>query len=180
MLYTRTGDGGESGLYGTKERFPKHHPVYEALGSVDELNSLIGLIRAYAHERRDDDTSDQLYRVQEMLFVVQAELAGADKRITQTEVEALESAIGTIEASIEKPRSFLVPGATVASALFDYARTVSRRAERSVLRAQGEREIDAALRAYLNRLSSFFYALARHAAQTEAVTEKAPAYNLPR
>ena len=176
MLYTRKGDDGESGLFGTKKRLPKDCSVFEALGSVDELNSLIGMCKAYMRERGDDRISSELHWVQEALFVAQAELAGAEKHIVQTHVDALETAIGNIETSIEKPTSFIVPGATVVSALFDYARTVARRTERAVLRSQVNPEVGAELRAYLNRLSSFFYALARHAAQTNGAAEKPPTY----
>lgn len=179
MWYTRKGDGGTTGLFGTKERMPKDHPLFEALGSVDELNSLIGLCSAYVRECNDHAiTLNRLGQAQEGLFLVQAELAGADKRINQTHVDVLETLIGDIEGCIEKPKSFVVPGATVLSALFDYTRTVSRRAERCVLRAQNTKEISAEMRSYLNRLSSLFYALARYVAQTSGVAERPPTYDL--
>ncbi len=178
MLYTRKGDGGTTGLFGTKERMPKDHPLFEALGSVDELNSLIGLCGAYVRECNDHAlTLNGLDQAQEGLFLVQAELAGADKRISQAHVQVLEGLIGDIEERIERPKSFVVPGATMLSALFDYTRTVSRRTERSVLRAQNTKEISPEMRSYLNRLSSLFYALARYAAQTSGVTERPPTYD---
>lgn len=174
MLYTRKGDGGTTGLFGTAERVPKDHPMFEALGSVDELNALTGLIRAYVRTYEEDErTAGELERAQETLFIVQAQLAGADKRVSQPQVDAAEAAIDTLESAITKPTSFVVPGATVESALFDYARAVTRRAERAVVRSQAAPE----LRAYLNRLSSLFYALARHAAQRENAQERAPTYH---
>jgi ATP:cob(I)alamin adenosyltransferase len=171
MLYTRKGDGGETGLYGTTERYPKDDPLFDALGSIDELNSLIGFCRA--HEPEDDDS---LRAVQEALFIAQAQLAGADKRITQEHVRALEAAILACEALIEKPTSFVIPGATVRSARFDYTRAVSRRAERAVVHACATTASAADLLAYLNRVSSFFYALARQAAQAEEAKEPQPTY----
>lgn len=175
MMYTRKGDSGDTGLFGTTERLPKDHPVFEALGSVDELNSLIGFLKAYVHEE-DRRVADELRHVQESLFFVQAELAGAEKYLSQASVDDLEVTIDAFEARITKPHSFVVPGASVESALCDYVRAVARRAERAVLRAQVETKLRPELLAYLNRLSSFFYALGRYAAQKEHVVEEPPSY----
>ena len=173
MLYTRKGDGGNTGLFGTKERVSKDHPLLEALGSLDELNSLVGLCKAYVHEH-NERTADELEQVQEVLFIAQAQLAGSTMRVKSTNVDTLEATIDAIEAIIQKPTSFVVPGATILSALFDFARTVTRRTERAVVRAHLEDSSE--LHAYLNRLSSFFYALARHDAQTSGRMEKPPTY----
>jgi cob(I)alamin adenosyltransferase len=173
MLYTRTGDSGNTGLFGTKERVSKDHPLLEALGSIDEINSLTGLCKAYAREH-NERTADELEQVQEVLFIAQAQLAGSLMRVTSTHVDALEASINAIETTIVKPTSFVVPGATILSALFDFARTVTRRTERAVVRAHLETSTE--LQTYLNRLSSFFYALARHAAQTRGRAEKPPTY----
>ena len=173
MLYTRKGDNGNTGLFGTKERVSKDHPLLEALGSLDELNSLTGLCKAYVRED-NKETADELEKVQEVLFIAQAELAGSTVRVTSTHIDALETIIDAIETTIEKPTSFVVPGATTLSALFDFARTVTRRTERAVVRAHLEDSTE--LQAYLNRLSSFFYALARCDAQTSGKREKSPTY----
>ena len=114
--------------------------------------------------------------MQETLFVIQAELAGADKHVEQADIDALEQTIEEVEARIEKPSSFLVPGTTVLSALFDLARTVTRRAEREVITARSDKVQCAELTAYLNRLSSFFYAFAREAARSAGQTEPSPTY----
>lgn len=173
MLYTRKGDSGSTGLFGTKEHVSKGHLLLEALGSVDELNSLVGLCKAYVHEH-NERTADELEQVQEVLFIVQAQLAGSLMRVTSTHVDTLEASINAIETTIVKPTSFVVPGATIPSALFDFVRTVTRRTERAVVRAHLGTSTE--LKAYLNRLSSFFYALARHAAQTSGTAEKPPTY----
>ncbi len=173
MLYTRKGDGGSTGLFDTKERVPKDHPLLEALGSLDELNSLTGLCKAYVRED-NKETANELEQVQEVLFIAQAQLAGSLMRVTSKHVDALEAGIDAMETTIEKPTSFVVPGATMLSALFDFARTVTRRTERAVVRAHLEDSTE--LQAYLNRLSSFFYALARCDAQTSGKREKSPTY----
>ena len=173
MLYTRKGDGGNTGLFGTKERVSKDHPLLEALGSLDELNSLTGLCKAYVREH-NKETADELEQVQEVLFIAQAQLAGSAMCVMSKHVNALETVIDAIETTIEKPTAFVVPGATAHSALFDFTRAVTRRAERAVVRAHIEDSIE--LKAYLNRLSSFFYALARRDAQAHGEVEKSPTY----
>ncbi len=177
MLYTRKGDTGTSGLFGSKERFPKDSPVYEALGTLDELNSLLGVCRAKAGVLSTfSDVASELVRVQQNLFIVQAEIAGAEKSIPKVRVDELECAVNDIEALIHNPHSFVLPGATELSALLDYARAVSRRAERAVIAARGIRPVSAFTAAYLNRLSSLLYALARYTAMEAGVKEPAPAY----
>ena len=178
MLYTRKGDSGTSGLFGTSERFPKDSPVYDALGTLDELNSLLGLCRAQTSGRHDEglDITKEILNVQQRLFTAQAELAGAQKHLSHADVELLESAIETIENLIENPHAFVIPGATELSALFDYARAVSRRAERSIITASKERPISPATGAYLNRLSSLLYALARYTAMQVDEKELSPKY----
>lgn len=173
MLYTRKGDNGTSGLFGSQERLPKDSPVYDALGTLDELNSLLGVCRARtAH----DDTATVLYEVQQKLFTIQAELAGAGHAATQADVESLEATIARLEESIPKPQGFVVAGSTEPEALLDYARAVSRRAERTVVAAAATRAVSAETRRYLNRLSSLLYALARRAAAREGAAESSPTY----
>lgn len=177
MLYTRKGDTGESGLFGTKDRLPKSHVIYEALGMCDELNSLLGYARAFGlHERfpSAELAAPLLSDAQQKLFVVQAELAGANKALTQADVESLEAVIADLEAQIENPHSFIVPGATVFSGLLDVARATSRRVERTVIRS--EAPLSAPTKAFLNRMSSFLYALARVAARDAGDKEQAPHY----
>ncbi len=126
MLYTRRGDNGTSGLFGTSQRFTKCSAIYDALGTLDELNSLIGLCRASCRNIKEDmpagifaEVLPELQKVQERLFIIQAELAGASKSITQHEVNELESIIGYIEQIIQKNHGFVVPGATSVAAWCD-------------------------------------------------------------
>ncbi len=177
MLYTRKGDTGTSGLFGTKDRQTKAAPVFEALGMSDELNSFLGFCRAYGLKEKFEAAplaAPLLREVQERLFVVQAELAGADKSLTQADVEKLEAHIAELEAQIANPHSFIVPGATAFSGMLDYARAMSRRVERAIIRS--EVSLSAPTKAYLNRLSSFLYVLARVAAKDAGEDERAPQY----
>ena len=177
MLYTRRGDDGRSGLFGTKERWPKASLLYEALGTVDELNSLLGVCRSKAQTLSGSiKVAAEIKLVQERLFVIQAELAGADKTLTAERVIELEQVIAEVESLITNPHAFVIPGATEFSALCDYARAVARRAERAVIRAGTLRQVSLQSKAYLNRLSSFLYALARYGAKIEGASEDSPTY----
>lgn len=177
MLYTRKGDDGTSGLFGSKVRLRKDSAVFEALGTLDELNSLLGVCRAGAEGVRGTiDISEKIKEAQERLFTIQAELAGAEKSITRERVDELEKTIDHIETSIEKPQSFVIPGATALSALLDYARAVSRKTERVVIRANLTQAVSGSSLMYLNRLSSFLYALARYVAAKEGAKEISPSY----
>lgn len=177
MLYTRKGDSGTSGLFGTKERFPKDSPVYDALGTLDELNALLGLCRANAGAWRGElSVADELEKAQQNLFIAQAEMAGAEKQILTAHLDELEYTIDDIESLIQNPHAFVLPGATELSALLDYARTVSRRAERAAVRARSVRPLSPNTVAYLNRLSSLLYALARYTAGEAGIKEVSPSY----
>lgn len=178
MLYTRKGDNGTSGLFGTKERFPKNDPVYEALGTLDELNSLLGICRVYANDVGGQiDLPAEIRLAQETLFIIQAELAGSDKHIGTARIEALENVIDGIEAMTGNPHAFVIPGATTLSAFLDYARTVARRAERSIIEGSVRKRLSDESFAYINRLSSLLYALARYATMKEGAEEASPTYS---
>jgi cob(I)alamin adenosyltransferase len=177
MLYTRKGDKGTSGLFRTKKRFLKDSPIYIALGTIDELNSLLGVCRAYAIGTTGDKIVQQeILQAQEALFVIQAELAGSDTHINKTRVDALEKVIDNIESSVGNPHTFVIPGATIPSAFLDLARAVARRAERCVITVNKTRNISAESRAYLNRLSSLLYALARYETKRKGLKEISPSY----
>lgn len=177
MFYTGKGDDGTSGLFGTKERFQKTSFIYEALGMVDELNSLIGVVAA---KLRQEEFAlplvEMLSRVQQCLFVIQAELAGADKELVDKQLVTLEDDIASLSAYISDPQAFVVPGATELSAFCDLARSVARRAERAVLRVRSENRVGDITISYLNRLSSLFYVLARYLAEVAEVKEENPDY----
>ncbi|MBX9907035.1 cob(I)yrinic acid a,c-diamide adenosyltransferase [Patescibacteria group bacterium] len=178
MLYTRKGDSGTSGLFGTKERFSKDHPVYEALGTLDELNSLLGICRVYATGTVGDiSLQDEIRSAQEALFIVQAELAGSNKHIDTTRVQGIEAVINKVEVLIGNPHAFVIPGATKLSAFLDYARTVARRAERSIVAPSVKQRVSDESLTYLNRLSSLLYALARYVAAEDDRKEASPSYS---
>lgn len=174
MLYTGKGDGGTSKTFGDgKEREPKNAKVFEALGSLDELNSLLGVCKVKAGKAG----GELLAGVQQSLFIIQAELAGADKKLGQEKVAELEKLVNQIEGKLPPIKSFLLPGGTELSAFLDYARTVARRAERRVVAiADSGVKISKPILVYLNRLSSFLYALARLINNRSGIIEERPHY----
>ena len=155
MLYTGKGDDGTTYFFGSKSRFTKDTPLAEALGTCDELVSFLGILRARI---KADAKASEI--IQQNLFIIQAELAGADMRIDEQKVKVMEKQIGEIEKKLPPIKTFFVPGANEKSALYDYARTVARRAERRIV-ALGEKKPSQFTLAYINRLSSFLYAMAR-------------------
>lgn len=187
MLYTRKGDTGTTGVFGRKERFSKNSPLPEALGTLDELNSFLGLCRAEAQNvgtftvpgaAKNKPVADIIHSVQQTLFIIQAEVAGAKKNVPTTKVTALETVTDNIEKTIPPLTGFSLAGGTRLSALFDVARTIARRAERRVVAVhEGQvQRVSAHSLAYLNRLSSLLFALARYANYAGGVREESPTY----
>lgn len=168
MLYTRKGDDGTTGAYGSNKRFSKDSALVHALGSLDETNSLLGLCKIKC------GFSEIIEEIQQNLFIIQAEVAGAKKTISKEKIENVEKIINDMEKELPKINSFSLSGACEETALLDYARSVSRRAERDVVKIKdlvGENTL-----AYLNRLSSLLYATARLSACKNDITESAPTY----
>lgn len=182
-LFTGKGDGGTTKLFDTKSgvRVSKSAPIFECLGQLDELNTIVGWCKIAS----PDDFSFQgrsgkeiLLEVQNHLFTMQAEAAGAPKSVPHSSVEQLSSVINEIEKELPEIKTFLVPGGTEFSSRLDVARAISRRTERRLvtLHESGDREISESSRAYANRLSSLFYALGRLANHRAGVVEQPPQY----
>lgn len=163
-----------TGVYGSSERIPKTDMLYEALGTVDELCAVLGVCKARARADSESLVASAVEDVQQKLFIVQASLARAPHTIDHNHVELLERMIDRIGSRIEKPDSFIVPGASELSGLFDMARAVARRAERAVLRV--DPPVSRETKAYLNRLSTFLYVCARYTAHASGAHEVAPTY----
>lgn len=182
-IYTKTGDNGETGLF-AGPRVGKDHPRIEAYGEVDELNSLLGVVRAEDVPKGIDEL---LQRLQNELFCIGAELATPDPQAKGTDligdfhIAELESAIDEQQAQLQPLQSFILPGGTRTAAMLHLARCVCRRAERSVvaLSKAPDAAISARVVVYLNRLSDFLFVLARvvnqQAGQADVPWEKPPA-----
>jgi cob(I)alamin adenosyltransferase len=179
MLYTRRGDNGDTSLFGSGTRLPKDDARIEALGAVDELNSLLGFCKTKAllgGAQAKRDIAAILEEMQQNLFIVQAELGGAGRRLTQKHIAALEKIIDTTEKQLPPLHNFVLSGGTEFAAFLDYARAVARRAERRAVAAHRLKPLSPHTLAYLNRLSSALFALARFLNLQSGQHEKNPHY----
>jgi len=164
-IYTRTGDDGTTGLVDGTRR-AKHDPRFEAVGAVDEANSVLGWAMLVQGEAED------LAQVQNELFDLGADLAtpGEDfepsdmvLRIVPGQVEWLEQRIDAANGTLEPLRSFILPGGSEAAARLHIARTAARRAERAMTALAAAEPVNPAALAYINRLSDYLFVLARAA-----------------
>jgi cob(I)alamin adenosyltransferase len=181
-LYTKTGDGGMTSLFGGT-RVPKHHIRIQSYGTVDELNSWVGVLR-------DQDIGlehrERLVQIQDRLFVVGAMLAldpeksegnSSKKRMQIPEIKdkdtlALEEEIDRLDNSLPPMTHFILPGGHPAVSFCHVARTVCRRAERMTTLLSEQSPVNQELMAYLNRLSDYFFVLSRKLAQENGAIEE--------
>ncbi|GHB27467.1 cob(I)yrinic acid a,c-diamide adenosyltransferase [Pseudovibrio japonicus] len=169
-IYTKTGDDGTTAL-GSGERRPKHDLRIEAYGTVDETNSVVGIVRLQAS--KEMPVLDELLgRIQNDLFDLGADLATPDTgedlgyeplRITENQVSALEDAIDQLNVELTPLKSFVLPGGTPLATYLHQARTVARRAERLVAELSQKEKINKQSLQYLNRLSDLFFVASRYA-----------------
>lgn len=171
-IYTKTGDAGETSLLGG-ERVRKDHHRIEAYGTIDELNSQVGMMRAvWPAGALDAD----LAAIQSDLFDIGALLASAApnerfRGVNEDRIEALERAIDRMEAELAPLKNFVLPGGSLEAAVTHVARTVCRRSERMVV-ALGEPGDDTSRATrYLNRLSDFLFVAARYANHVKGVED---------
>ncbi len=162
-IYTKTGDSGETSLYDGK-RIKKDDIRVESYGTVDELNSMLGLARNFVD---DNEIVEIVYTIQRELFNVAGELATENtenfkNRVTDEQIEYLEKIIDIYLEKIPKVDKFIIPGSNKASASLHVARTICRRAERRILTLKKEDYVSPVLVKYVNRLSDTIYALARY------------------
>jgi len=176
-IYTRTGDDGTTALFGG-DRVDKGNPRIEAYGTVDEVNSVIGVARSHLQGQAGEDRLDPiLVDIQEELFVLGADLATPEDaksmvpRIGEEHVEQLEEQIDTFDADLEPLKNFILPGGSPAGATLHSARTVCRRAERLVVQAGTSTPINRQAVVYLNRLSDLLFVLARWANKKAGIRE---------
>jgi len=162
-IYTKKGDSGETSLFGG-ERVPKNSKRIEAYGTVDEMNSTIGVAMSFGVDTR---TKELLDEIQIQLFVLGSDLATPPSkkvkinRIGVEEIEFLEHSIDELEESLEPLMSFILPGGSPAGAMLHVGRTVCRRAERLTVDCAESDIISEFAIKYLNRLSDFLFVLAR-------------------
>ncbi len=173
-IYTKTGDKGETSLIGGV-RVPKHHIRIEAYGTIDELNSYIGLIiDTYQNKAK----SKTLYEIQDRLFTIGSSLASDPVKskmkvpdLLQSDIELLEKEIDAMDDLLPPLKSFILPGGTIVASHIHVARCICRRAERLAVHLAAETEVPDIIVRYLNRLSDYLFTLARKVVFDARATE---------
>lgn len=174
-IYTRTGDDGTTGLIGGS-RVKKYNIRLEAYGTVDELNSYIGVVRTM---QTDEHADLILERIQHKLFVIGANLA-SDETVPmiqqqlpcgQIDIELLENEMDEMIAVLPPLNNFILPGGCQASSFCHVARTVCRRAERYIVELSEKAEVDSNLIKYINRLSDYLFVLSRKISMDQKAAE---------
>lgn len=172
-IYTKTGDKGETSLFGGK-RLPKSHIRIDAYGTVDELNSYIGMLRDVI---KDDHQNELLKTIQDRLFTLGSNLASDPSKsmavpdILATDIELLELEMDEMDKELEPLKNFILPGGHTSISFCHIARCVCRRAERLVVALSLDDVVDEILIQYLNRLSDFLFVLGRKLAKDLSVKE---------
>jgi len=173
-IYTKTGDKGTTALLGGT-RVSKHHLRIEAYGTVDELNSFLGLARDHL---TSEDDRQLLLEIQERLFTLGATLATEPSKtnvkkpdLTEGDIETLEKAIDAMNLQLLELKNFILPGGHPAVSALHIARSVCRRAERATTRISETEQVDEIIIRYLNRLSDFLFVLARKVGKDLSINE---------
>ncbi len=173
-VYTRTGDKGTTALFGGT-RVPKSHIRINAYGTVDELNSYIGLLR---DQKINENKQDLLIEIQDRLFTIGAILAtepGNEKVkipvLEDSDIEKLEKAMDTMDEQLPPMKSFVLPGGHQSVSFCHIARCVCRRAERLVIELDTHEVVDERVIRYLNRLSDYLFVLSRMMGQELKIVE---------
>lgn len=183
MFYTGKGSDGKTEIMGSGKsgRISKTDLRIEALGDVDELNSLLGICKVKLKERKvsfaeHGSLEAAIHEIQEDLFTVLAELAGAERKIAPERVSRLKAIVSSVEKEISPVTSFVIPGDSEMSAYLDLARTVARRAERKIVAVEesGLSLISEETKAYINCLSDLLFALARLTDHKFGIKEEQP------
>ena len=161
-IYTKTGDGGNTGLQGDF-RIAKSHPRIISYGTVDEANAVIGVVLT---NTLDEDVSEVLSQIQNDLFLLGSDLSNQNlndlkNRISLEMVENLERSIDKFESELPPITNFILPGGTLMSSILHLSRTIARRAETHVTALSQKEEINKIAVVYLNRLSDLLFVLAR-------------------
>lgn len=172
-IYTKTGDKGQTSLFGGT-RINKDHIQIEAYGTIDELNSFIGLLISQLDE---DSASALLKKTQSILFDIGSHLASDGKAdshlpvLDTDQTSVLEKEIDSMTEKLPPLKSFIMPGGNQRISIAHVCRTICRRAERRVVSLQEFKEVDAFIIVYLNRLSDYFFVLSRYIAFNDGIDE---------
>lgn len=167
-IYTRTGDQGETGMAGGG-RVAKDSVVIHAIGDVDELNCILGLLACKVHA--ETELASGIKLIQNELFDLGGELSSSHQLIGEQTITRLEQRLDQLNEGMPELKEFILPGGGEAGSLCHMARSVCRRAERQLVAASREQEISPVLLAYINRLSDLLFVMARYIAKQNGEPE---------
>lgn len=178
MIYTKTGDNGSTSL-ANGQRVSKDNPRVEAYGTIDELNSHIGLLRTMVvADKHTAEYDDMLNDIQHHLFVIQSLLANPEQQqrqrlpqITPDDIANIERLIDHIDSALPQAKGFVVAGGCMAAAQSNVARCVCRRAERRIITLSEQEKTEPEITVYINRLSDFLFVLSRRINQLCGIAE---------
>lgn len=187
-LYTGRGDGGTTTLFHCDQgRISKSANIIEALGTLDELNAYLGIVKVQPEidnfnlkvNKKNILYSKIIENIQQKLFIIQAEVAGSDISIKNNDLKDIELIIKNISDIIPPIKSFTISGGSLLSAELDFSRTLARRAERHIVKVEveGFKKLSPVTISYMNRLSSVLFAMSRYANHLLAISETHPKYN---
>lgn len=172
-IYTKRGDKGQTSLIGG-DRVPKHNIRIEAYGTIDELNSYIGILRSFVN---DDINTGVLPEIQDRLFTIGSLLASAPGSkmivpdVKNEDTELLENAIDKMNAELPELRSFVLPAGSLEVAHCHVARCICRRAERLIVHLDEIQDVEPIVLQYINRLSDYLFVVGRYTAKMQGVEE---------
>jgi len=188
ILYTGFGDNGTTTLFHCDQgRISKSASIIEALGSLDELNAYLGVVKVYSEieqlkisiDKKMISYGEIIGDIQQTLFVIQAEVAGSKMSTTKENIKDVERVIGAISIVLPPITSFTISGGSLLSAELDFSRTLARRAERRIVQVEFEKIkiLNPYTITYMNRLSSILFAMSRYANYLLSIPEDHPNYN---
>jgi len=162
-IYTKTGDRGETKVFDKKTgkltKISKTSCRIASIGAIDELNSFLGVIKSFSDENKS--LQKNIEEIQSSLFIINSILAGSKLRFSKTKTKKLEKQIDKWEGTLPVLKNFIYYGGSKESSLIFYARALSRKAERSIVKLEKKQMIPEAILTYMNRLSDYLFMLAR-------------------
>ncbi len=175
MIYTKKGDKGESEVF-NGERFSKDNQIFEVLGVLDEVSSLVGICKIkskdFNEKVNDLKLKEVLEKIQKDLFIIQSQVVGADKKIKKENIKWLEENIDFIEKQIPELKKFIIAGGSELAVNLNYIRTIVRKVERKIVALSQKQELDSSILIYVNRLSDLFFVLYRFVNSKKEYKEK--------
>jgi cob(I)alamin adenosyltransferase len=169
-IYTKKGDKGETGFVDVKKRASKDSLIVEALGTIDELNSFLGIAKTQVKE--NTKLQKTVGDIQRNLLTIGSITAGSKLRFSENKTKELEKLIDELEGKLPVLKNFVVPGGTLVSSYFQYARSLARRAERRMVALSKVQKTTPPVLQYLNRLSDAIFMLAREANREAGVKDE--------